>query len=157
MKRFLPIFCMALSLLLASPALGAQDRDESEALREVCAQAAACVLTPDMTDGEKALALHDWLALRCAYNPLDEASRDTAAGSLIKGLAVCRGYAAGYAYLTWSAGLSGLSTYSAQLDHAWVILALDGSRYFSGNRCRYIHTEVIPTNRKNGSKGIRYL
>lgn len=123
--------------LLSSGALAAQDEalglytplDEGQqaALEQAAASAAAEVLLPDMTDGEKALALHDWLVLSCRYNLTPY--QDMAYGALVRHEAICRGYARGFAFLAGQAGLPCVYTYSAALGHAWTLTELDGSYY----------------------------
>lgn len=85
------------------------------------------ILLDDMTDGEKALALHDWVVTHCRYSVTE--CRDMAYGVLVQGEGICRGYARGYAYLAQAAGLRSEYTFSVPLLHAWTLTELDGSYY----------------------------
>lgn len=85
------------------------------------------LLLPDMSDGEKALALHDWLVLHCRYDT--GKYRDMAYGAVVEGEAICRGYARGFALLAAQAGLDSVYTFSVALAHAWTLTRLDGHYY----------------------------
>ncbi len=85
------------------------------------------LLLPDMSDGEKALALHDWLVLHCRYDT--GKYRDMAYGAVVEGKAICRGYARGFALLAAQAGLDSVYTFSVALAHAWTLTRLDGHYY----------------------------
>ena len=129
MRRIITLFAvLALVMGLCPAALAASDEDMDAALY-ASAQEAMALLDEDMTDIEKLTVLHDWLCLRCDYGLTP--NRDTAYGAIVEGRAVCLGYAAGYAYLATLAGFDGAATYSAEIDHAWILATLDGSRYFS--------------------------
>lgn len=120
---------LAMSLLLSLPALAAsEDAGEGALYAAGMAAVNACV-DESMTDVEKLTALHDWLSLNCDYG--DPLNGSTPESALINGLAVCRGYARGLAYLYTLAGLDGADTYSEDMDHAWALATLDGERYFS--------------------------
>lgn len=111
---------------------------------EVCAQKSAeikaavseseTVLTAEMDDFEKELALHDWLAARCAYSS-DSSSPYTAYGALIEGTAVCEGYAKAMQLLLDNAGIkSRLVTGQTKIDgqpqgHMWNIVEVGGKSY----------------------------
>ena len=78
-------------------------------------------LGEDMTDLEKALALHDYLVLNCAYdwnvaNGYSSGYSQTVFspyGALVEENAVCQGYALAYQYLLSRVGISaGLITLS---------------------------------------------
>lgn len=126
MKRI--VCCLLAALFLIVPALAA-DSEEDAALYEAGTAALSACLDESMTDVEKLTALHDWLALHCDYGATRRGT--TAYGALVEQTATCVGYAEGLAYLAARAGLEGVSTYSEELDHAWVLVTLDGTRYFS--------------------------
>lgn len=128
LKRFLTIYLL-LALLLSVPALALSDEEMDAAAQEAAEKAVAACAAEDMTDLETLTALHDWMALHCDYGASPRSG--TAYGALAEGSAVCTGYAAGYACLAAAAGLDGVSTYSAEIDHAWILATLDGTRYFS--------------------------
>ena len=115
--------------LLSTPALALTDAEMEEASARAAREAVAACVEEDMTELETLTALHDWLALHCDYGA--SLRGETAYGALVEGVAVCRGYAEGYALLAAAAGLGGTATYSEALDHAWILATLDGSRYFS--------------------------
>lgn len=115
-------------MLFTTPASAASSEQE-QALYEAGTAAVAACIRPDMSDVEKLTALHDWLALHCDYGATRRG--DTAYGALVEGTGNCVGYAEGLAYLAALAGLEGVSTYSEDLDHAWILATLDGARYFS--------------------------
>lgn len=122
---------MAIGLLLALsvPAQALSDEELDAAAWAAAEEAVAVCTAEDMTDVETLTALHDWMALHCDYGASPRSG--TAYGALAEGSAVCTGYAAGYAYLAAAAGLDGAATYSAEIDHAWILATLDGTRYFS--------------------------
>ncbi len=126
-KRFAALF-LSLALMLSAPALASSGEPEDEALRSAGEAALTACVDAAMTDVETLTALHDWLALHCDYGATLRGG--TAYGALVEGRANCVGYAAGLAYLASLAGLDGKATYSAEMDHAWILATLDGSRYF---------------------------
>lgn len=130
MKRLLTIL-LVITLLLSVPALATEDETdgEEEALFAAGTAAIEACLDESMSDVEKLTAIHDWLALHCDYGATRRGS--TAYGALVEGTANCVGYAEGFAYLATLAGLDGVSTYSEDMDHAWILVTLDGVRYFS--------------------------
>lgn len=105
-----------------------------KAFSDRIAQALSEALAPGMTQLDKALALHDWLALNCAYDPAvangteaGSAYCHTAYGALMEGNAVCDGYARAYGLLLGKAGIPwGLVE---GRDHAWNWVELEGKRY----------------------------
>lgn len=130
MKRIITLAVVLAVLLCASPAaLALTDEEWNEGLRAAVQEAMDACVDGDMTDVEVLTALHDWMCLNCDYGITSR--RYTAYGALVDGAAVCMGYANGYAYLTAAAGLEGTATYSDSQDHAWILVTLDGKRYFS--------------------------
>lgn len=135
MKRILTLL-LALALL-STPALAGDDdalglytelsAEQTAAEEEAAAAILAKILLPDMTDGEKALALHDWLVLNTVYS-LDK-YRDMDYGAVVRHEAICRGYARGFVYLAERAGLESIYTFSPELIHSWALTKLDGSFY----------------------------
>ena len=93
----------------------------------VANDAIAAVLRDDMTDGEKLLALHDWLDLHTQY--IHSLRGDMAAAVLTEGCGYCHGYAAALCALCRAAGLEAEKVYSADMDHAWAVVTLDGAAY----------------------------
>lgn len=121
---------LALTLLLSVPVSAASEElTRQRALYSAGMAAVSACTDESMSDVEKLTALHDWLALRCDYG--DPLNGETAHSAVVKGLAVCVGYARGLSYLYTLTGLDGADTYSADMDHAWALATLDGERYFS--------------------------
>jgi len=129
MRRVLSLLLL-FALALSVPALAEEEADERDAALYAAGLAALdAAVDGSMTDVEKLTALHDWLALHCDYGATKRG--ETAYGALVEGTGNCVGYAEGYAYLAALAGLDGVTTYSPELDHAWILATLDGGRYFS--------------------------
>lgn len=90
------------------------------------------LLDDSMTDYEKALVLHDAIALNCEY---DEALGTTdpyaftAYGVLCKNRTVCEGYSYAYKYLLDLAGIECHIVSSNQMSHAWNSVCIDGKYY----------------------------
>lgn len=88
-----------------------------------------------LSDVEKALILHDRLALFCEYdmatveNNLTEGNVFHMVGALVDGLAVCEGYAKAYSYLLDQVGIRNYYCSSDLLNHGWNILLIDGEEY----------------------------
>ena len=94
-------------------------------------------LSPEMTDVEKALALHDHIVSHCAYDSKNAESTDggeqkypeedsTAYGVLVHGRGICQGYSMAYAYLLQSCDIPCLYVSSENANHAWNLAYLDG-------------------------------
>ena len=111
----------------------------------VDAAAAAC-FCDGMTDFEKALSAHEWLATHVFYDPFvansDQDytttggatfSRDEAVytpyGAFANGKAVCQGYALSYKLLLDRAGVNCCVVTSDAMNHAWNMVQLDGVWY----------------------------
>lgn len=99
------------------------------------AQEALSVVMEDMTDVQKAVALHDYLVVNCEYdyenylNNAIPAESYTAYGALVKGTAVCQGYALAYKYLLQEVGIPCYMVSSSTMNHAWNMVELDGQLY----------------------------
>lgn len=98
---------------------------------------AVSLVTPGMTDEEKALVLHDYLAQNCAYayreyldGTLDQ-HREVFSnyGALVEGRAVCQGYAVAYDCLLRTVGINSFTCVSREMNHAWNIIQIDGQWY----------------------------
>ncbi len=88
-----------------------------------------------LTDAQKALLIHDRLAVLCEYDyenllnkTVPDASYD-AHGVLVNEIAVCQGYAEAYMYLLGQIGIESYICSSEVLDHAWNIVRIDGQYY----------------------------
>lgn len=127
MKKLFLVLLILLGLL-STPALAFTEEEMDAALLEAAQAAIDQCVDESMTDVEKITALHDWMCLNVDYGLAPRAQ--TAYGAIVEGAAVCTGYAEGLAYLANLAGLDAVSTYSAAVDHAWILVTLDGQRYF---------------------------
>lgn len=133
------LLCFVLAALcLAAPALAATtdalglytplDEAQEQALAEAARAICELVVQEDMTEGETATVLHDWLVLNCRYNVT--LYRDMAYGALVQRQAICRGYARAFQYLAEEQGLTCDYSFSVPLQHAWALVELDGSYYY---------------------------
>ena len=85
-------------------------------------------ITPDMTEYEKELYLHDTLARTVTYSESTHAHN--AYGALVEGIAVCEGYAEAFQYLLHRVGIqSFIITGNAGGPHAWNMVRIDGNYY----------------------------
>ena len=112
--------------------------DETD--RGVAAQAQAAVdrlVEPGMTDWEKELAIHDYVAGRCEYpSAIDGENVQNVRGFFEDGLCRCAGYVDTFRLLAQLAGLEvetigGPTTRDAagEKGHAWNLIRLDGLWY----------------------------
>ncbi len=83
----------------------------------------------NLGDVEKALLIHDRLAMACEYDYHARAHRYDMYGALVNGITVCQGYAEAYDYLLEQAGLESYVCISNVLDHAWNIIYVNGKSY----------------------------
>lgn len=89
----------------------------------------------DLSDVEKALILHDRIALNCKF----DLAKDTGGvpddvafngyGVFVNNKAVCHGYSEAYDYLLELLGIESELCRSNALNHTWNILTINGSRY----------------------------
>ena len=99
---------------------------DAAAFDEAVAEALS-VVDESMSDLEKALALHDYLALHVAYNWETAAGTSlgienpvySAYGALVNRDAVCQGYALAYKLLLDKCGIRTTVVTSSQLKHMW--------------------------------------
>ena len=98
----------------------------------------------DLSDAEKALLVHDRLAVNCKYDTTDadKLSPDCyrAYGALVNKNAVCEGYAKAYMYLMNRLSIQTEMATSKKLNHAWNIVTIDGERY----HVDVSHDDTIP-------------
>ena len=101
------------------------------------ANAALASVRPGMSDLEKIITLHDYLAVNCEY---DKENLDLGAdkvpnkshstyGVFADGTAVCDGYALAYKYLLNQQGIECYMVTSTAMAHAWNMVVLDGEYY----------------------------
>lgn len=93
-------------------------------------------ISDDMNDYEKALAIHDWLAVYCEYDSVNLANGTvpdesyTLYGALARQVAVCDGYSKAYQYiLDRILGIDCIRVTSDAMHHAWNLVLLDGKYY----------------------------
>lgn len=86
-------------------------------------------VTSDMNDLQKALALHNWLAMHCTYDHSGSAGNNKykAYGALVMRTAVCEGYAEAYAMLARYAGLEVGTARGG--NHKWNQVKINGQWY----------------------------
>lgn len=111
---------------------------------------ALLAVKPGMTELEKAIALHDYLALNCEYDKenydkelaednLDEKGQPinkyipstsySMYGVFAERIAVCQGYALAYKYLLDQVGIECYMVSSDAMNHAWNLIKLGDSYY----------------------------
>lgn len=90
-------------------------------------EALAEAVLPGMTELQTALALHDYLALHCAYD--ESLERGTDYDVLVRGTAVCQGYSEAYMDLLGRAGIECIIVTSQEMNHCWNQVKLDGQWY----------------------------
>lgn len=92
----------------------------------------------DMTELQKALALHDWLVMNCQYDvTTSRPNAHTAYGAIVEGYAVCDGYAKAYNDLLSRVGVTAtivegrkpLNLGENPQPHAWSCVTIDGKKY----------------------------
>lgn len=92
-------------------------------------------ITPDMTDYEKELALHDYLITHCVYSDQAVQQPDSdiyrAYGAMVKQDAVCNGYAEAMQLMLLCAGVNSKFVIGTAdgVDHAWNLVELNGKWY----------------------------
>ncbi len=80
-----------------------------------------------LSDVEKALLLHDRLALKCEYDYTY--SKRSAYDALVDGAGVCESYGKGYSVLLNAVGIKNEACLSEELNHLWNIVYIDETPY----------------------------
>ena len=118
-----------------SPIYAAGDRETMRAAIDAAANRMLATVPPEATELDKVLAVNDFLALHCEYDPAvlggasgAEASY-TAYGCLGLGVAVCQGYTMAASYLFRLLGVESFYVNSVDMNHAWNLAKVDGSWY----------------------------
>lgn len=99
------------------------------------ANAALAVVNESMSDLQKAIALHDYLAVNCEYDKENLEANTlpqevfTTYGVFANRSAVCQGYALAYKYLLNQVGIECHMVTSDAMNHAWNLIKLDGQYY----------------------------
>ena len=88
-----------------------------------------------MSDYQKALVLHDWLAYHTAYayerleNHSNIPEDFSCYGALVNKEAVCEGYADAYSYLLSECGIKSYKVSNDSMSHAWNVVRIGSSYY----------------------------
>lgn len=109
------------------------DRVQAVKLYEVTTELLGKLITEDMTDYDKELAIHDYIVKNCQYGYVDY-SREyayRAYGCLVQNKAVCNGYAEAMSLLLTCAGIENVIVTGEGREelHAWNQVCLDGKWY----------------------------
>lgn len=110
-------------------------KEEYETLLGECEAVADEILSDileaeHLSDVDKALLIHDRLALRCNYDhDLNHNNRFDIYGALVGQFAVCEGYTKAYIYLLDKVGIRSEICASEKLNHAWNIVYIDDIPY----------------------------
>ena len=120
---------------LAIEVLLTYDNSHDDNAFQKATKEALAVVKSGMSDLEKAIALHDYLAVNCEYdkenydNDTIPADSYTAYGVLVNRVAVCQGYALAYKYLLNQIGIDCYMVSSKSMNHAWNLIVLNGKYY----------------------------
>lgn len=100
------------------------------------AKKAMAYVSDDMSDYEKALAVHDYIILNCEYDEenfnanMVPGESHSAYGALVKKIAVCDGYAKAYQYImAVELGIPCQVVTSSKMGHAWSLIQIGGKWY----------------------------
>ncbi len=109
--------------------------NRNNAFKSVATSMVADLVDSDLTDLEKALILHDRLAIHCEYdyenyeNGTVPADSYNMYGALVNKIAVCQGYSKAYMYMLGLLGIESRVCTSEKLMHMWNIVTIDGEEY----------------------------
>jgi len=100
-------------------------------------QEALSYVTDDMSDVQKAIALHEYIIQVCEYDYSRYLKGTLSShpdtynmyGVLVDNMAVCQGYAETYKYLLNQVGITAHIVSSDNRNHAWNLVLLDGEYY----------------------------
>lgn len=84
-------------------------------------------ITDSMTDVQKALAVHDYLAVNTIYD--SSMSKFSAYDCLVEKTAVCQGYSLAFSYIMNLLGIECTVIKSDPMNHAWNYIKIDGEYY----------------------------
>ena len=98
------------------------------------------IITDDMDDYAKELAVHDYLIINCTYDegelkaiPQPSENCDNPYGTLYNGQAICKGYTTTFRMFMGMLGIPCGTVHASDTDgdeHAWNTVKLDGSWYY---------------------------
>ena len=110
-----------------------EDRPAAQKLYEKVTDIIPRIISNNMTDYEKELAIHDYIVKNCEYGYVDYSNDYAyrAYGVLVQGKAVCNGYAEAMALLLNCAGIENeiMTGWASGELHAWNRVKLDGKWY----------------------------
>ena len=86
-------------------------------------------ISPDMSTYDKLKYFHDYLITHCESDP-EDIYANTIYGALVKGKALCEGYAKSFSYLCNKAGIENMIvTGLTDTAHMWNMVKIDGNWY----------------------------
>lgn len=85
------------------------------------------VIDPSMSDWQKALVIHDYLAVNCAYD--ESLTYYRGYDLLVRGTAVCQGYAEAYMDIMNRLGIHCIMVVSRDMEHGWNMIEIGGNWY----------------------------
>jgi hypothetical protein len=98
------------------------------------------IVSDDMDDYEKELAVHDYIISNCTYDtatlgaiPHESENSDNPYGVLINGQAICKGYTTTFRMFMGMLGIPCGTVHATDVsgdEHAWNTVKLDGSWYY---------------------------
>lgn len=116
-------------------------KEQQKLLKEKKSEIIAKTISDQLSDAEKAVIIHDYIALHVKYdyaaylknkengtNIYEESDYDIY-GALIKGMAVCQGYTLAYKYLMEAAGVDNIG-FATNSTHIWNTVTIDNENYY---------------------------
>lgn len=94
---------------------------------DAAVEKAKAVVKSDMTDVDKAMAVHDYLIANVEYDTTY--SNRNAYNALVEGTGVCEAYAKAYEYIMNELGIECAIVSSDAMNHAWNTIVIDGTVY----------------------------
>ena len=112
----------------------ADTSEEYLAMLSECDERAAVLLygitgNAQLSDAEKALLIHDRLAVNCSYDFTFSGLAYNMYGALVNGSAVCDGYSRAYSSLLRCVDVENIRCMSESMCHAWNLVKIDGKYY----------------------------
>ena len=127
----------ALQGTLDPASLRPKNRAVYDAVRRIFVE----ILTPDMTDYDKELAVNDYLVFHAEYDPAElttgpigvpDPDHDSPYGLLVKGVGICLGYATTFQLMMDALDIRCLTVHGFAYgtdEHAWNLVELEGDWY----------------------------
>ena len=116
-------------------AFGLEDHPQKKAELEAAVGKALGAVPSEADDVTKALRLHDYIVGNCEYDMESKNRHDqsplarTAYSALVRGKAVCEGYAMAYRYLLSRVGIESEEVLSDSMNHCWNYVRLGENWY----------------------------